>query len=170
MPTLYEITEELRALQQAIQEADDLPAGEIPEKLLGWMQDIDEKHDKKIDAYCAVIREAEYVEKAARAEAARVTLIAQQNAGRIARMKEVLFNHMREIKTNALVTMLNRVTIQKNGGKPAIEILDESLLPEELFIAQEPKPDKEAIRIKLENGEDVPGARIKEYGYSIRIR
>jgi len=169
--SLYEITEEIQQLNAIVDSFDpDFEREGAEQSLLQWVGEIGEEHDRKIDAYVAVIREYEYEEKACRSEASRLEEKARAAAGHILRLKAAMFNHMKALKVTKLATTLHTVAIQKNGGQVPVIILDENLLPPDCFAAVEPPPDKTVIRNKLLAGQEVPGAKLGEAGESLRIR
>jgi hypothetical protein len=61
MPTLLEISDDLIAFRQLLEELCDETGGELPaelaESLDSWFAELDQNRDAKLDAYCALIRE-----------------------------------------------------------------------------------------------------------------
>lgn len=69
-----------------------------------------------------------------------------------------------------LKSPLAHIWIQKNGGKPGIEI-DEAQVPEDyMYEHKEMRIDKEKIVGELEDGEALPFARVKPVGEHLRIK
>lgn len=169
--SLYALTEEIQQLNAIVDSFDpDFEREGAEESLLQWVGEISEEHDRKINAYVAVIREYEYEEAACRSEAERLRLKAVSAQGNIARLKAAMFGHMKKLDVRKLATTLHTVAIQKNGGQVPVIIVDENLLPPDCFAAVEPPPDKTVIRNKLLAGQEVPGAKLGETGESLRIR
>ncbi|RRY11378.1 hypothetical protein EGJ58_06865 [Brucella anthropi] len=69
---------------------------------------------------------------------------------------------------------LNRVslpeaTVSIGKGRSGVEIVDESLLPDNV-VKLKREPDKTAIKAALDAGEDVPGAALRVGGETITVR
>jgi hypothetical protein len=97
--SLYEITEEIQQLNAIVDSFDpDFEREGAEQSLLQWVGEIGEEHDRKIDAYVAVIREYEYEEAACRTEAERLRLKAVSAQGNIARLKAAMFGHMKKLE------------------------------------------------------------------------
>jgi hypothetical protein len=84
------------------------------------------------------------------------------------RMRDVLLLVMRDtLNQRKIQTDLHTFTICKNGGKQGVDIFAE--VPDSFQrIIYEPDTDK--IREALENGEDLPFARLRERGEHVRIK
>jgi hypothetical protein len=69
---------------------------------------------------------------------------------------------MKRIKTE-----LFTFNIQKNP--PSVEVLNDSAIPKNYFVEQDPVLNKKAILADLKNGIEVPGAEMKQ-SEGLRIR
>ena len=68
-------------------------------------------------------------------------------------------------------TALYSFSIAQNGGVQPVKVdADVKDIPQEYLIPQPPKPDTNAIRKALEEGEVLPFAHLEERGTSLRIR
>ena len=60
-------------------------------------------------------------------------------------------------------------TVAMQNNPPSVNVLDETQIPRNYFIPQDPVLDKKGILAALKEGQEVPGAEIKQ-GRSLRIR
>lgn len=78
-------------------------------------------------------------------------------------LRDYLKRNMEATGIERIECPLFKISIKKNP--PAVDIVDESAIPESLKKAPEPpapKPDKTAIKKLLQAGEDVPGAVLRQ--------
>ena len=64
---------------------------------------------------------------------------------------------------------LPEATVSVGKGRAGVEIVDESLLPDNVVKIKR-EPDKTAIKAALDAGEDVPGAMLREGQPSVTVR
>lgn len=64
---------------------------------------------------------------------------------------------------------LPEATVSVGKGRAGVEIVDESLLPDNV-VKMKREPDKTAIKAALDAGEDVPGAMLREGQPSVTVR
>lgn len=64
---------------------------------------------------------------------------------------------------------LPEATVSVGKGRAGVEIVDESLLPDNV-VKLKREPDKTAIKAALDAGEDVPGAALRLGGETITVR
>ncbi|MEL4072259.1 siphovirus Gp157 family protein [Ochrobactrum sp. GPK 3] len=64
---------------------------------------------------------------------------------------------------------LPEATVSVGKGRAGVEIVDESLLPDNV-VKMKREPDKTAIKAALDAGEDVPGAVLRVGGETITVR
>ena len=84
------------------------------------------------------------------------------------RMREVLLYVMRDkLGQKKIQTDLHTFTVCKNGGKQAVDIFAEVPDSFQRIIYE---PDTNKIREALENGEDLPFAKLLERGEHVRIK
>jgi hypothetical protein len=73
-------------------------------------------------------------------------------------LEAYLYGEMKVSGLKELKSPLFKLTIQKNP--PKAEVLDESLIPSNFMIPQDPKLDKKLLLKALKDGEEIPGAVI----------
>jgi hypothetical protein len=128
--------------------------------------------ETKIEAYCHIINKLNTRAQWRRDEAQRLRSRADQDEKQSDWLKQKLHHYFESHGIKTLETDRYKVTLAKNGGKaPLVITADTSDLPEdytqtELLV----KPDKEAIREDLEQGQELPFAHLGERGSSIRIK
>lgn len=116
--------------------------------------------DDKVDSYCMIIRELE-AEIGARDEAAKHLAELNEKARRsIDRMKQALDGFVMATGKPKLHTPFFTVSYRKSE---AVEVLDESLIPEDYIkVSTRKAPDKAAIKAILKNGGEVAGCVLRE--------
>lgn len=167
---IYTITEDMIELERRLDALDDDSSPEAVQLLLDWMTDLTQQREDKIDGYAFVIRRLEARAKICKNEAADFSAKAKQAESKIEHMKKNLFDHMNAINTKMLVTDRFRFTIVKNGGEAPVEIIDAEQIPEDFKYSPPAIPDKDAIRLALCTGQEVPGAKLGERGSHLRIK
>ena len=104
-------------------------------------------------------------------EIKRLTKIKKMLENRSKDLKEHLKQCMEVTGKTKFKTALYSFSIQKNGSVNPLKIdADVKDIPQEYLIPQPPKPDTNAIRKALEEGEVLPFAHLEERGTSLRIR
>lgn len=161
---LYELTAAYQNIQELIENGEDLE---------GVLETINDELEIKADGYARVIRNMEAEAKAFKDEEARLAEKRKHVENAIDRLKQNLFNAMKETGKTKFKTDLFSFSIQKNGGAlPVIleeDYQDTSKLPDNLVQITE-KPDLKAIAKYIEETGDVTYARFGERGESLRIK
>ena len=169
MAHLLEITDEIRALDNLLAEADGDITGQ--EQIINeWAAKNKEDLADKADDYLALITEKMRMYAARKGEAERLTRLALTDKNLADRLKSRLLWALEDMGIKKLETNRYRITVATNGGKQPIDIyFPEDHLPEEyqktVLVA-----DKEAIREALEAGKEVNGAVFMDRGTNLRIR
>lgn len=175
MSTLFQIGEDLSALEQLLTENDgEITSDAAGEALEAWFDELGEARDQKIDNYCRLIATIDARANARRAEIIRLGALVDTDYNAITRLKTALHSFMLEQGITKLETPLHKLTIAKNGGKPPLVIPeswreDAANAPEQYhqtFV----KLDTAAIRADLMAGEQVDGCHIAEPGNHLRIK
>ena len=166
--SLYDIGDELRDISARLDELDPNDA-ESENLLHEWMTRLSHEESDKVDRYVYLIKETE--DRAVSAEARRREFQAKEDAAKnlVRRLKQALHDHMGATGRASLVGNDFRVTKQKNGGRPGVDVLSPSLIPEE-FTKVTVSPDIDAISSALEAGRLIPGVELRPVGSHIRIR
>ena len=173
--TLYEIGEDVRALNEMLEElGGDISEPEIEAAFDVWFAEVKTNQIAKVDAYCALIREFEAKSDARANEAARLLKLSHADSDAADRLKKRLKWFMDATEQAKIETPRFKVAVQKNGGtiplivNPAWEA-DPASAPEQ-FHKVRIDLDKEAIREAMRNDEAVEGCAIGERGTHLRIR
>lgn len=117
MPTLYAISEDLRAIESLLMElGGDVTDEKVNEAVTTWFAETDQQLDIKTENYCRFIRELEAKAEARKKEASRIAELAAVTANAAGRLKARLFWFMDEHSLTAIDTENFKVTIAGNGG------------------------------------------------------
>lgn len=171
MATLYEITEDLRAIDALLYEAGgDVSDETVLAAIESWIAEMDNDLKNKVDGYASYISELLAKATARKAEAKRMADLARANENAAKRLKERLLWAFQERGLDKVETPRFVVSVAKNGGKAPldIQVAGEQLPPR--FQKVTVDADKEAIRKAIESGEDVDGCVLMQRGVSLRIR
>lgn len=176
MSSLYELTQEVGALEALLQETggdvtDESQAAMIEQ----WQQEFDWAHRAKVDGYAKLIKNAEADIDAIKKEGERLAARAQALRNKIQRLKDLAKYAMDSRGLKKLEGITFTLAIQKNGGKAPLEILvkNPEVLPEQYrIVTTTVEPNKDALREALEKGdkEAESYARLLPVGESVRIR
>lgn len=174
MPSLFEIGEDLRALDALIEErGGEITGPDVWEAWEAWLNELAVNEAAKLDGCVNIIRQWEMEASAARAEADQYLAKARTRDNRIAWMKSNLKLHLESTGRKKVETATKRaISIQANGGNAPIVLvpeLDPSKIPDELAIVRR-TPDLEAIRKHLAEGGVLDFAVIGERGNHLRIK
>ena len=160
MASLYELKESYLMIQQAIENGEDLDL---------ILQSIDEAIEEKAENYAKVMRNMEGDIAAIDSEIDRLIQRKAVIQNGIKRMKEALYQNMKQVGKEKFKTELFSFTIAQNGGKTPIVIQDESQVPMEYQKATY-SIDKDKIREELESGKELGFAELGVRGESLRIK
>ena len=160
MTSLYALTGEYRALLLKL-EALDLDAMTVADTIeaSGIVDDLQDK----AQGYEYVARSLEADKPAMLAEIERLQARIASRDKAAQALRESLLNNMSGVGLNKLESAMFTFSIRKNP--PAVEISDSAALPPAYWRTPEPKPpiaapDKAAIKLALQAGQDVPGAKL----------
>ena len=163
--TLYDIQGDYLRLYELATDAED---PESIEAFNNALADLDMDLANKASGYVHVIKqlemEAEECDKVI--EAFRVKKEARKNNAK--RMKEAILNVMEIAKLPEVKAGEYTLKIAKNGGKQPMTV-DEGAVPDN-FMKIVYAPDNELIRKALEEGKELPFARLEERGKHLNIR
>lgn len=158
---LYEITGEILEL---LTMAEDL---ELDQKMIrDTMEGLDFEFEEKAEAYAKVVKTLEMDIAGLDEEIQRMTKRKATIKNNIDRLKKSLENAMIATGKRKFKTPLFGFGIQKNP--PSLNVLDESKIPEEFWIEQQPKLDKKAALAYVKENE-VDWAELSQTE-SLRIR
>ncbi len=149
MSTLYELTDDLLAL-----EADFLEkGGELSDEELDVYLRLQEDLEAKLDRTAAFVRELEARAKMRKEEAARLSTLARSDEALAFRLKERMMAAMQALGKEKVETPRFRLSVRTAGGKQAVVL---KVAPEELplrFQRQRIEADLDALRAALEAGD-----------------
>lgn len=135
---LYEITGEILEL---LTMAEDL---ELDQKMIqDTMEGLDFEFEEKAEAYAKIIKTMEMDITGLDTEIQRMTKKKATIKNNIDRLKKSLENAMIATGKRKFKTPLFGFGIQKNP--PSLNVLDETKIPAEFWIEQQPKLDKKAV-------------------------
>lgn len=159
----------LYTLNQQWQEvANMLYQDDIDEQMvLDTLESIEGDIEDKADNYAKIIKDLENKRNARKEEAKRLTENARIFENRILRLKQNLFNTMKQTGKTNFTTNLFTFRIQKNGGKRALIIDGE--VPKE-YTKTIIENDSDKIREDLESGKELTFAHLESQGESLRIK
>lgn len=114
---------------------------------------IDDEFDVKAENIVKVIRSLEASAEALKAEKQRFNDRQKSIESNIAKLKDYLFHNMKQMNKNSVQSDLFDIKVRNNA--PSLNILDETKIPKQFYIEQQPKLDKrELLRYVKENKVD----------------
>jgi uncharacterized protein YdbL (DUF1318 family) len=162
MTTLYELT---ASFMEVLGMAQDPNID--PQAITDTLEMIEGEIEEKADGYAKVIKELEADANKLTAEITRLTDRKQALQNNIKNMKQSLTNAMQLTGKTKFKTDLFSFNVQKNP--PSLVIDDDTKIPQEFYVPQEPKIDTSAIKELLKSGEAVEYAHL-EQSEGVRIR
>lgn len=162
--TLYEIAHEHKALAEQLMDLD------LDEQTIQDTLEAESDLISKAQSYGFVIRNLEAHQAATAAEAERLALRAKQARNRIDAIKQRLLDAMVLTGTQKIEHPQFTISVAKNPA--SVVIFDERQVPDAYLTDPKPpapKPDKRLIKKAIEEGYEVPGAKLVQ-GVSLRIR
>ena len=166
--TLWEITQEFLTLASIIEEA----GGEATDELLEELAISRENFAHKAEGYTRLILKWESEIDAAAAEIKRIQAIKKTKENSVARLKDTLLYALQAFGQEDNKTGVKRYETAlfklSTRRSQAVEIVDETEVPEAFWVVKR-EVSKSAISNALKEGEEVPGAFLKE-NYSVQIK
>lgn len=170
MPTILDITADLLAFLDLLNENDGELTIESNIALEQWFAEIGNAQEQKVDNYCALMRELELRAAVRNEEAERLLKRRQADMNTVKRLKDRLKEFLEITGQRKVETARYSVAIQNNGGLLPMELPEETAcLPPE-YIRFVPEPRTELIRKDLEANKVIPGCRLKPRGTHLRVR
>jgi len=173
MKTLFEITEDLLAIDRLIDEQGEELTPEVEQAIAAWFAEVESNMADKLGSYCQYVRKLETESAVAKAEAEQFAKKAKNRQGQAAwlkdRVKEFLKSRdIKKVETSAGYT----VSVRGNGGMLPMEIdqdTDPMMIPAE-FQKVTIEIDTNLVREHLEAGGVLPFARLKPRGDNLQIK
>ena len=146
----------------------DLIAEQEDEQILkDTLASINDAIEDKADGYVAVIKTLEGDNKVIDEEIKRLRQRKTSNQNGVKRLKESLQEVMEQTGKEKFKTALNSYSIANNP--PSLDITDESLIPKQYYIEQQPKLDKKELLKVVKDGLEIKGVELKQ-SRSLRVR
>lgn len=165
--SLYQITNEMQSILDAMHEDADSPAA--MNALDEALRDLDTALDQKAETYAGLIRELELRAQVRTEEMKRIRALADADAALAERLKERLRDAMQRTGRTRIDTLCFRLSVVGNGGRQPLLIADPEAIPP-LFIRNVPEINREAIRLALDAGQEVPGCTLAPRGSRLSIK
>jgi len=174
MPTLFEISEDILALDMLLEETGgDISDPKVAAAVDAWFAELNENLCDKVDNYCAYIAELNARAAARREAMERLAkrVKTDENAAKSlkARLQMVFEQRNLAPKGKPFETGRFRISLAGNGG-PAPMTVDSGQLPKEFWMQPPPVVDYDKVRKALEAGQKVPGAALMPRGQHLNIR
>lgn len=156
---LYELTGNILKLQEMLE------AGEINEKIYNdTLESLD--IGQKVENICYVIRNLQADADKFKAEKDRIAAKQQTAENGVKRLKESLLNYLQVTNQSKVKSGIFSVGV---GSTEKVVVTDESKIPQEFLIEQQPKIDLTGLKKALKKGTHIEGITI-ENNQHIRIR
>lgn len=168
MSSLWNITQEFLALASLIEEA----GGEATDAVMEELAISRENFQHKAEGYARLILKWESEIDAASAEIKRIQAIKKTKENSLARLKDTLLFALQAFGQEDDKTGVKRYETPlfklSTRRSQAVEIVDEAEVPDAFWVVKK-EVSKSAISNALKEGEEVPGAVLKE-NYSVQIK
>ena len=155
---LYDLTQNELQLLRMLEEGQDVT---------DTLESIQEISIDKLEGYAKVIRTLEANAEALKNEIKRMQEVEKTCLNGAKRMKEAIYQHMQGTGKRKIDGRLFKFAIQKNP--PSLEVLNDTIIPQQYFTVPTPVLDKKAILAELKAEKEIPGVIIKQ-GDSLRIK
>jgi hypothetical protein len=168
MSSLWNITQEFLALASLIEEA----GGEATDAVMEELAISRENFQHKAEGYARLILKWESEIDAAASEIKRIQAIKKTKENSLASLKDTLLFALQAFGQEDDKTGVKRYETPlfklSTRRSVAVEIMDEAEVPEAFWVVKK-EVSKSAISNALKEGEEVPGAVLKE-NYSVQIK
>lgn len=161
---LYEVAGEALAIYEKLMDLD------LDDQAIQDTLEAETDMVPKVQSYGFVIRNMEALESAVNAEAERLATRARIIANRREALKKRLLDAMVYSGIQKVEHPQFTISVQKNP--PSVDVFDERQIPAEYMTdpkPPEPKPNKTLIKKAIQDGFEVPGAKLVQ-GVGLRIR
>lgn len=161
MASLFDLSTDYQQVYDLISEQED------EQILKDTLASINDAIEDKADGYVAVIKTLEGDNKVIDEEIKRLRQRKTSNQNGVKRLKESLQEVMEQTGKEKFKTALNSYSIANNP--PSLDITDESLIPKQYYIEQQPKLDKKELLKVVKDGLEIKGVELKQ-SRSLRVR
>ncbi|QPT15445.1 siphovirus Gp157 family protein [Serratia rubidaea] len=163
--TAIALASDYAKLQQLLENSDEL----TPEMIADTLEGIEGALGDKLDAAFVHVRNLEGLAKTVDGELKRLADRKKSFENRAKSIREYVLNCLLASGQDKIKTTTNTFTARK--GVDSVVIDNADLLPDELVTVQTlVTPDKKAIKVAIDSGEDVKGAHIEIGERSLQVR
>lgn len=155
---LFNLTDQELQLLQMLEDGQDI--GDT-------LEAVQELSTDKLEGYAKVIKTLEGNIAVIQLEEKRLQINKTVLQTGVKRMKEAIYQHMQDTGKRKVDGTLFKFSIGKNP--PALEVLDDTIIPSEYFNTPAPVLDKKLVIAELKAGKELPGVMMKQ-GESLRIK
>jgi hypothetical protein len=170
--TIFNISDDMAALERLLWESGGDITGDAETAVAAWEAELAANLYAKLDAYGGLISEIEARAAARRAEATRILDLAKADEKAAANLRERLRFVFETRALGKVETPRYRFSLVQNGGKLPIDIHGDLESLPSWAVRRETMvyADKDAIRARLETGEQLPFATLMDRGTRIAIK
>lgn len=165
MPKLYELAEEFDEIYREISESD--PDEDFSDDLKEKLRKAEGNFEDKLIACVKVLKTLNAEADVCRSEADRLTKRARSYVRNADSLKDYVKECMLSSGMLRVKSSLFNISIADNP--PAVDVFDIDNIPEEFTVALPRKVSKTDIKLAIERGEEVPGAKLVR-SQGVRIR
>lgn len=152
---LYEIAAQYREALEALQDA---AYGE--QSIKDTLEGLQGELSQKVEAVAAVVLNIEARAKAMERAAKNMQERCRAEKARAEAARKYLKETLDSVGMTSLHTPQFDLKIKRNP--PALEVVDDSIIPPQFWVTPEPELDTGALKEALKNGEDIKGARLTQ--------
>ena len=137
------------------------------------LESIEGELTEKCENGIGLIRSLENIAESMEREAERLTVNRKAVENRVKRIKNWYMASLEIMGVKSVPTKYGTMSVNKAGGKRAIEITDEQAVIASGYFKEIPahrEMDKDALRAALEKGATIDGARLKPQGRYLKIK
>lgn len=158
--TLFEIGDELRAVEAVLDGSDD--CSEAKSLVDEYLDCIRHEEFEKLDAYCRLIKALEVEADACADEIERIRK--RKNAAdlKVKWLRQNLLAHLEKTDRAKIRTAIHTLSVSSNGKRALVLHVDTDMLPEQ-FVRIKKEPDTEAIRSALNSDDGAIRSEAEKY-------
>jgi hypothetical protein len=161
---LYEIKDDILKLLDILD--SELPA-EIKDQAEEWLDKLDSTFDEKAFNIARYIKNLEGESMAVKAEKDRLAKRQKALDAKAKGLKDYLSIMMNRLDKDKIKDDVFTIAMQNNP--PSVDLVEQSKIPQEYWIEQEPVLDKKHLLADLKEEKEIPGCKLK-VSRSVRIR
>lgn len=171
MPTLYDITEGLKQIDDQLMEgSEDVEPGELTPELEAALDSLEGAFDEKVENIVRLIRDKKVMAGAIGEEIDRLQKRKQSQANAEKHLRRFLLGSFFRLEKTKLKTAIATVSVTK--GRERLVVDNEKELPGDCFIPQPPKLDRKKVTeiLKDRSAPTMAGAHLETGDPTLTIR